>query len=545
MSTDPSAFSAPPAVVLSNLSFTWPSGAELLTRINVAFTAGSTGLVGANGSGKSTLLRLIAGRLTPTSGSVSVRGTVASAPQDLGLRSADTVGDLLGVRSRIDAVRAVENGSCDPSLFDLIADDWDVERRAEGALAEAGLDGLDVDRPVGTVSGGEAVRVGLAGLRMTDHRITLLDEPTNSLDRYSRSAVYEAIRTWSGTLIVVSHDVRLLDSMDRTADLHDGTLSTFGGGWSDYRAQLADGQHAAERALRSAEETLKVERRQRAVAEVALARRQRYARTDFDIKRRPKSIMQTRRMQAQVSAGKLRRRLDSRVDAARSAVDDRADSVRRDDRIRVDLPSPGVPAGRRLAEFTSCRGETFELWGAERVGVIGPNGVGKTTLISMLADGSPHGRAMRSTAVMARAHTDRIGCVPQLRDLRADAESVLDVVSATSPNASPDRIRARLARFLLRGDAVHQAVGSLSGGERLRVLLATVLLSDPPNQLLLLDEPTNDLDSSSVDALVDALTGYGGGLVVATHDDALLKRLAVGTVLELDGDGFRVRRVRD
>ncbi len=521
------------SVVIDDVTFAWPDGTPVLRDLRAALSAGRTGLIGANGTGKSTLLRLIRGDLTPSSGSITTSGDVGYLPQLLTLRTRTTLAELLGVRRQLMALRAIESGDVDQRYFDTLGDDWDVEARARAGLDRIGLAGVDLDRVVGTLSGGETVLAALAGLWLAETAIVLLDEPTNNLDRQSRHRLYDTISGWRGTLVVVSHDVTLLDLMDDTAELRSSNLSVYGGSWSAYREQVAREQEAAEQALRTAEQALRTEQRQRVTAETVLARRRRYARTDFENKRRPKIIMNQRKREAQVSAGRLRGQLDAKVDQAQRAVDERAERVRRDARIRVDLPDPAVPAARLLAEFHDGGG-VLVVRGPERVAITGRNGIGKTRLVETIVD--PARAAGREVYAVPR--TDRVGYLPQRSDHLADHVSVLDTVRAAAPDTPPGTIRAALARFLLRADTVTRPVGSLSGGERFRVALARLLLASPPHQMLVLDEPTNDLDLDTQAQLIDALNGYQGGLVVVSHDDAFLAQLGIDTWIRLDDDGM-------
>lgn len=527
-------FTQNPAVVLTNLSFAWPDGDVVVDDLTATFNPGRTGLIGDNGTGKTTLIRLIAGELRPSSGSITTSGQVGYLPQQLTLRTDAGVAELLGVHDRLGALRAIESGDADPRHFDVLADDWDVEARSRATLDRIGLAGIGLDRPVGTLSGGETMLAALAGLQLAGNEIVLLDEPTNSLDRDARHRFYDVITAWPGTLIVVSHDVRLLNLMDDTAELRTGSLTVFGGPYDAYRDHLDAEQAAAEQALRSAEQRLRTEQRQRVEAQTKLARRQRYARTDYENKRKPKMIMNNRKQEAQVSAGKLRGELDAKVDAAQAAVDAQAARVRDDVRISIELPDPAVPGGRRLAEFRDGRGRSYLLQGPERLALTGANGIGKTRLLQTLID--PEAASYRG--VHAIAYVDRIGYLPQRLDHLDDDATILDAVRTAAPGVPPARIRAGLARFQFRGEAIHRLVGDLSGGERFRVALARLLLADPPHQLLVLDEPTNSLDLHSVDALVDALAGYRGGLVVVSHDDDFLSRLGIDTRIVLGADGL-------
>lgn len=526
-----------PSVVLTDVSFSWPDGTAALDHISAAFGTGRTGLVGANGTGKSTLLKLVTGELTPVAGTVTTNGAVDYLPQNLVLTTEATVSDLLGVTDKLDALRAIEAGSVETRHFDALDEAWDCEVQARTALDHVGLATVGLDRTVGTLSGGEAVLTAVAGLRLRSNRsdgVVLLDEPTNNLDRRARHDLYDAVTTWPGALIVVSHDVTLLDLMDDTAELRLGNLEMFGGGYSDYRRQVDQEQMAAEQALRTAEQTLRTEKRQRAEAQTKLARRQRYARTDFVNKRKPKMIMNQRKTEAQVSAGKLRGDLDEKVAAAQREKQRQEERLRHESVIRIALPDPGVPAGRRLVEFRDDRGTSVVLQGPERIALTGPNGVGKTRLLEVLVRQALSGDgAGTQNGVRASAFTDRIGYLPQRLDhLDADA-TVIDTVRAATPNSPVEQVRASLARFLFGEDAVHRRVGDLSGGERFRVALARILLAEPAHQLLVLDEPTNNLDLDSVDALVSALEDYHGGLIVVSHDDAFLDRMGIDTWVEL------------
>lgn len=528
-----------PAIVLSGVSFQWPDGAFAVDGITATFGAGRTGLTGANGTGKTTLLRLIGGELQPTTGTVAVSGSVGYLPQHLTLRTTSTVADLLGIGSKLDALRAIESGDVDPRHFDALADDWDLDARARAALDTIGLTTVDLNRAVGSLSGGETVLTALAGLRLNRHEVVLLDEPTNNLDRQARHELYDAVLTWRGALIVVSHDITLLDLMDDTAELRNSSLTVYGGSYSAYQQHLAQEQATAEQALRTAQQRLKTEERQRVEAQTKLARRQRYARTDFENKRKPKIIMNQRKAEAQVSAGKLRGELDEKVEAARRHTHEQAERVRRDARIRIDLPDPDVPTTRRLAELRDGRGTTVIIQGPERLALTGRNGVGKTRLLESLVHPETAERPGSPDAgVRAVSHTDRIGYLPQRLDHVDDSVSILDTVRAVAPHRPPGEIRAKLARFLFRGDSIYRSVSGLSGGERFRVALARLLLADPPNQLLVLDEPANNLDMHSVDELVDALAAYRGGLIIVSHDDAFLNRLGIDTWIELDTHGL-------
>jgi ATPase subunit of ABC transporter with duplicated ATPase domains len=517
------------AIVCSDLSFAWPDGTVVLAGLDAAFGAGRTGLIGVNGSGKSTLLRLAAGELRPASGTVAVEGEVGYLPQNLVLDGAATVSDLLGITATRAALHAIERGEATEENFTAVGDDWDVEERARAELDRLGLGHVGLDRTVPTLSGGEAVMVGLAAQFLARPDVLLLDEPTNNLDLDARHRLYDAVASWTGVLVVVSHDRELLDRVDEIADLRDGAVRTFGGNLADYEELLAVEKEAAERTVRAAETDLRRQKRELEEAHVKLARRRRYGDKMFETKREPKIIMQERKRQAQVSAGKHRIMHEERLAGARARLTEAEDAVREDDGIRVELPATRVPAGRMVATVTGLTapepetGTLSELIvrGPERIALTGPNGSGKTTFLrALIGERVPDG-------VQVKVGVDGVRYLPQRLDVLAEELSVIDNVRAQAPAARVQDIRAGLARFLFRGARAEQRAATLSGGERFRAVLASLLLAEPAPQLLLLDEPTNNLDMASAAQLAQALSAYEGALIVVSHDVPFLRTLAL------------------
>ena len=442
-----------PSLVLSSVSFRWPDGSVALDRVSGSFGDGRTGLVGRNGTGKSTLLKLAAGVLAPTDGTITGDGEVAYLPQRLTLDVDAGVADLLGITEPLTALRAIESGDADPRHFDAVGDDWDIEARAHAALAEAGLPPEALDRTVGTLSGGEAILAATLGLRMRRAPITLLDEPTNNLDRDARERLYGVVRAWRGALVVVSHDVRLLELMDDTAELHAHELSVFGGPYSEWRAWLETEQRAAQQAEIDAKKSLAKEKRQRIEAETKLAGRARAAHRAEVEKRVPKIVAHGRRQAAQVSAGRLRTEVAEKEAEARAEHDAAQQRVRDDDSVRLDLPDPDVPPSRRIATFASGAAapdpdvaepdgarpsaaaatapagsadtaaaaariaeRQWIVQGPERIALIGPNGSGKTTLlhalVGALIPGSDKTAAPASSRIGAASATASSGTSP-------------------------------------------------------------------------------------------------------------------------------------
>ncbi|MDJ0382673.1 ABC-F family ATP-binding cassette domain-containing protein [Streptomyces sp. G-G2] len=520
---------APTYVTCSTLVFDWPDGTPVFDGLQLAVGPGRTGLIGLNGSGKSTLLKLIAGELAPTDGRISVAGTVGHLPQGITLDTSLRVDEALGTTATRAALHAIEAGDASEANFTAVGDDWDVEERSLATLDQLGLGRIGLDRTVGELSGGESVLLRLAALLIARPDVLLLDEPTNNLDLPARQRLYAAVEAWTGVLVLVSHDRDLLDRVDQIAELREGEVRWYGGNFSAYEEVLAAEQETAERLVRVAEADVQRQKRELSDAHVKLARRKRYGQKMNDTKREPKIVMGERKRQAQVSAGKHRIMHTEKLAQARERLDQAVDAVRDDDEIRIELPATLVPPGRRVltlsglrlahARTAVVRGE-WELRGPERIALVGRNGSGKTTLLRTVAGLLPPVSGEAVTHVPARY-------LPQRLDVLDDGRSVVENVARFAPRATNNRIRARLAHFLFRGDRADQPAGTLSGGERFRAALAALLLADPAPQLLMLDEPTNNLDLASVRQLTDALDSYEGALIVAGHDVPFLESIGI------------------
>ncbi|UUU29275.1 ATP-binding cassette domain-containing protein [Streptomyces sp. CA-210063] len=519
--------STPLSLTCTSLSFAWPDGTPVFDDLQIAFGPGRTGLVGVNGSGKSTLLKLIAGELTPADGTVRVSGEVGYLPQNVTLDTGLKVDEALGIAAARAALHAIEAGDVAEEHFAAVGDDWDVEERALATLGQLGLGHIDLDRTIGEVSGGESVLLRLAALLLRRPDVLLLDEPTNNLDLYARRRLYEAVESWSGVMVVVSHDRELLELVDQIADLHSGEVTWYGGNYSVYEEALTTEQEAAERMVRVAEADLKKQKRELVDAHTKLAKRTRYANKMYENKREPRAVMKLKKRTAQVSAGKHRIMHEEKLTEAKERLDEAVEAVRDEDEIRVELPYTAVPPGRTVLTLLDLKlkygarvNGGFDLRGPERIALIGRNGAGKTTLLRTIAG------ELEPVSGETTAHVP-LRFLPQRLDVLDDDLTVAENVARFAPDATNNRIRARLARFLFRGARADQPAATLSGGERFRAALAALMLAEPAPQLLMLDEPTNNLDMASVRQLTTALESYEGALIVASHDVPFLESIGI------------------
>ncbi|MGO1971949.1 MAG: ABC-F family ATP-binding cassette domain-containing protein [Propionibacteriaceae bacterium] len=526
------------AITCNDLTFAWPDGQPVFTGLDLTVGPGRSALIGVNGSGKSTLLGLIAGHFTPSAGSVQVQGSCAYVRQDVTLAADTRVDRALGIDTIRAALHRIEAGSVEVADYDLVGDAWDVEERAGEVLDRLGLGHLELERPIGAMSGGEAVLLSLGAQLLAEPDVLLLDEPTNNLDAENRARVHDVVSNWRGALLVVSHDRSLLRLVDQVGDLRGGTVRWYGGTIDDYEVAVATEQEAAQRTVRAAESDVRRQKRELSEALTKLDRRKRYGQKMWDTKREPKVVMGERKRSAQVSAGKHRDLHEERLADARDRLADAEEAVHDDDVIRIDLPGTAVPARRSVltldgVELPGGLTVDLDLRGPERIALTGRNGAGKTTLLrTITADLAP-----RAGTVQAPVPTRLL---PQRLDLLADDLSVVENVHRQAPDSTPGEVRSRLARFLFRGRKADQSVASLSGGERFRATLAALLLAEPAPQLLLLDEPTNNLDLASVEQLRAALRSYQGALIIVSHDEEFLTSLDLDRWYRIEDGGLAV-----
>ena len=507
-------------------------GAQVILE-QVTFTIGPKarmGLVGPNGVGKTTLLRLVAGLEQPDTGTVTrapERLTVGYLAQERALERGLTVVQLLARRAGIehaereleDAARALADGRDASDRYSLALERLvslgaeSFEARANATCSDLGL-GVDLERELTGLSGGEAARVALAAILLSRFDLLLLDEPTNDLDFAGLERLERFLDSYRGALVGVSHDREFLDrSVDRIASIEPDTYAVreWAGGFSEYEAA-----REVERAAAHAEyEHAQLRRRQLT------------------------QLLSTRRTEARSKGAALGDKTGGQDRRATHALQTK---VRQTERLleRNELPpKPFEPweleltlhaAARpsdlvlRLAGAVAQRGAfrlgpiDLDLAPAERLSIAGPNGSGKSTLVSLLLDGSGLVAGERSVG-----RRTVIGAIGQERDAYSGETPLVDELMARTGVSRVDA-RTLLAKFGLRADHIGRPCASLSPGERTRAHLAE--LQARGVNVLILDEPTNHLDLEAVEQLESALVDYEGTVVVVSHDRRFLERIA-------------------
>jgi len=495
-----------------------------------------TALVGPNGSGKTTLLRILAGEHTPDSGSVRLAPpdtSVGYLPQSAPLATESVLDYALrrtgvGRASAEFELAAGRLADDEPGTDDAYArafEHWlalggaDLESRLTATLAQLGLD-TEPARPLGTLSGGQAARVGLASILVSQYDVLLLDEPTNNLDLDGLRAMTTFVTAQRSPILIASHDRAFLDTVATSVlelDPHQESVNTYAGGWTDYRAAKALARGQAEDAYLAYTE--------RRDALTGGARRQ----NEWAALGRAKAAKLGPHSQlAKKHAGDQARRMDQRAARARDAATrlPEVEQPRKEWGLRYTIaeapPSAELVVSLdavvvEIGDFTLGPVST-EIVRGDRIALVGPNGSGKSTLVSALL-----GVREPSAGRISWGTRTRIGSLDQERTLIAGQASLLELVGdllGTDQSAT----RTLLAKFGLGAEHIDRPCASLSLGERTRATLA--VLQGRAVNVLVLDEPTNHLDVEGIEQLEQALLAFGGTLLIVTHDQALLDAIA-------------------
>lgn len=475
------------------------------------------GLVGRNGAGKTTLTKVLAGQGVPAQGTVTRTGEVGYLPQDprtgdLGILARDRILSARGLDTVLGDMRVAEErmASAVGSTRDqamrkysrletefLTKGGYAAEAEAATIAASLGLPDRVLGQPLDTLSGGQRRRVELARILFSDADTLLLDEPTNHLDADSIVWLRDFLKTYRGGFIVISHDVNLVEEVVNKVfylDANRTCIDVYNMGWKTYQAQ------------RETDERRR--KRERANAE----------------KKAATLMSQADKMRAKATKTVAAQNMARRAERMLSGLE----AVRASDKVaKLRFPDP-APCGKTplTAEGLSKSYGSLEIFAdvdlaidkGSRVVVLGLNGAGKTTLLRLLS-----GIEAPDTGAVQPGHGLKLGYYAQEHETLDPDRTVLENMRSAAPDTDLVEIRKILGSFLFSGDDVDKPAAVLSGGEKTRLALATLVVSSA--NVLLLDEPTNNLDPASREEILGALRTFAGAVVLVTHDEGAVDAL--------------------
>ena len=522
------------SIIIRSLSYIHSDKEKLFQNINATINKGQkVSLVGNNGCGKSTLLQIIARKLSSTEGDVILEEKPYFVPQHFGQYNDLSVTQALGVENKLQALHAILKGDTAPQHFESLNEDWDIEERTHAALSFWKIQHLKLSQTMNTLSGGEKTKVLLSGILIHSPQIILLDEPSNHLDLESRNLLYDFIKKSKSTILVVSHDRKLLNLLDTTFELENGNIEVFGGNYDFYFEQKTNARNALEEDIKSKEKAL---RKAKAVEKEAMERQQKL---DARGKKKqekaglPTIMMKTLKNNAEKSTSRTKGIHAEKINTISEEVSQLRKELSDSKKMKINLNNSALHKKKILVsanEINFSYGNrslwkeclNFIITSGERIVIKGANGSGKTTLIKIIL-----GELLSYTGTITKAETKAI-YIDQDYSLINNRLTVYEQAQKYNHSFLQEHdVKIRLNRFLFSKDCWDKSCGLLSGGERMRLLLCCLTISNQAPDIIVLDEPTNNLDIQNIEILTSAINEYKGTLIVVSHDSQFLEEINI------------------
>lgn len=530
-------------LLLQGVTYAHPNREILFTDIQLTVNLhDKVALIGNNGAGKSTLLKIMAGELVPASGTVKVLPPPYYVPQLFGQYNNYNIAGALQIEDKLNALKAILNGEVTEANLSQLNDDWAIEERCKAAFDYWGLTDLDLYQPLVTLSGGQKTRVLLAGIMIHEAETVLLDEPSNHLDAAGRTMLYEYIKTSRHTMVVVSHDRTLLNLLNKVYELSSVGITVYGGNYDFYKVQKSLELEALEEDVKAKEKQL---RKARETERAAMERQQKL---DARGKKKqekaglPTISMNTFKNNAEKSTARLKDVHEGKIETISEELYELRKALPVADQMKMAFQHSGLHKGKILvtANHVNISYDDNPLWNqslslqilsGERIAIKGKNGSGKTTLLKMIL-----GAVRPTTGTIVRAVNNAIYIDQEYSLINNDLTVSEQAQQFNSGALQEHEVNIRLSRFLFTKEDWFKSCKMLSGGEKMRLVLCCLTISDEAPDMIVLDEPTNNLDIQNVEMLTAALNEYKGTLLVISHDAYFLEQIRVQRSIEV-GEG--------
>lgn len=527
-------------LILQNISYTHANKNLLFDNINLTVNNyDKIALIGNNGSGKSTLLKLIAKVLQPSDGHLFVDTVPYFVPQIFGQYNHLTIGQALKVENKLNALQEILNGNVSEENYTTLNDDWTIEERCNDALKYWQLPNLDLSQKIETLSGGQKTKVFLAGISIHQPSLVLLDEPSNHLDIAGRQLLCGFIQSTQNTLVIVSHDRKLLNLLDKVAELSKRGITIYGGNYDFYTEQKQIENKALNQDLQSKEKAF---RKAKEKERETLERQQK-----LDSRGKGKQeksgvariMMNTLRNNAEKSTSKLKGVHAEKIGGIKEELQELRSALPDIDKMKFGFDNSVMHKGKILINAYEINYSyknhllwkdnlTFQITSGERLVLKGLNGSGKTTLIKMIL-----GKLETQTGKIYRADNKAV-YIDQDYSLIDNQIKVYEQAQQFNVSALLEHeIKIRLNRFLFTKDDWDKSCGALSGGEKMRLILCCLTINNQSPDLIILDEPTNNLDIQNIEILTAAINEYQGTLIVVSHDETFLEQTKIEQIIQL------------
>lgn len=531
------------SIIIKDLSYIHSDKEVLFSHLNLIVNPGDKiALIGNNGCGKSTLMQILAGDLTPTSGTVIRPEACYYVPQHFGQYDNRSVAQAMRVDRKLAALHAILNGDASEKHFTQLDDDWNIEERTQAALSAWGMDETDLSRPMNGLSGGEKTRIFLAGMELHGSTVILLDEPTNHLDTAGRERLYDFVRRTSAMLLVISHDRTLLNLLPVTCELSHSGLTYYGGNYDFYKEQKTQLLNALEQQLEEKQKALRLTRKiAREVEERKNKQDVRGEKTSIK-KGIPAIMMGGRKQRAENSSSKLSKTHSEKEEKIQQDLSKIRSSLPLAEKLKTNFNSSDLHIGKILVtanEINFHYPETtdklwkiplsFQLRSGDRLCIKGNNGSGKTTLLKLIMDELKPTDGNIDCTGFTYIYLD------QEYSLIRNERTVLEQVETFNHRRLPEHeVKTILNRYLFPYDVWNKPCSKLSGGEKMRLSFCCLMIADNTPDMFILDEPTNNLDIESIEIITATIRDYAGTVIAISHDKEFLKETMIEQKIELE-----------